>query len=247
MLSVMAGPDDRDRHSLPAGDVDWMGSLSGDIRGLKVAYSADWGYAAVDPRVRELVERAVKVFESDLGCTVEQADPGWEDPYGAFWAVLCGETDLKGLREMVAKHGANMSSHIVDFAAREWTAEEITNAITARKAVYNKMWRFMRNYDLVLTPTLACPPFPIHMQGPEKIDGRWVHPVYWLSFTFPMNLTGQPAASVPAGWTDDGLPVGLQIIGRHLDDSLVLKASAAYEAAAPWRDRWPPMLEAMGL
>ena len=247
MLSVMAGPDDRDRHSLPEGDVDWMGCPDGGIEGLKIAYSADWGYAAVDPQVREIVERAVKVFESDLGCTVEQADPGWEDPYGAFWAVLCGETDLKGLREMVARHGDNMSSHIVDFAAREWTAEDITNATMARKAVYNKMWRFMRNYDLVLTPTLACPPFPIHMQGPEKIDDRWVHPVYWLSFTFPVNLTGQPAASVPAGWTDDGLPVGLQIIGRHLDDSLVLKASAAFEEAAPWRDRWPPMLDAMGL
>ncbi len=106
------------------------------------------------------------------------------------------------------------------------------------------MWRFMARYDLLLTPTLTVPPFALHMQGPEKVDGHYVRPEQWLSFTYPMNMTGQPAASVPAGWTDDGLPVGLQIVGRHLDDALVLRASAAFEAAAPWRHRWPPVAAA---
>jgi aspartyl-tRNA(Asn)/glutamyl-tRNA(Gln) amidotransferase subunit A len=247
MLSIMAGPDDRDRHSLPAGDVDWMESLKGDLKGKKVAYSADWGYAPVDPAVRDVVGKAVKVFERDLGCHVEEVNPGWPDLFGAFWTVLCGETDLKGLRGMVRKYGDKMSSHIGDFANRNWTAEELTDAMVVRKMVYNKMWRLMRNYDLLLTPTLSCPPFPILMQGPDKIEGRWVPSTHWLSFTFPINLTGQPAASVPAGWTKDGLPVGLQIVGPHLGDAIVLRASAAYEAAAPWKDRWPPMLDKMGL
>jgi aspartyl-tRNA(Asn)/glutamyl-tRNA(Gln) amidotransferase subunit A len=247
MLSVMAGPDDRDRHSLPAPNFEWMECLSGDLKGKRVAYSRNWGYVPVDPEVRSIVDNAVKIFERDLGCIVEEASPGWEDPYGPFWALLCGETDLTGLRKMVAEHGSRMSTHIVDFANRNWSAEDITNANITRKAVYNKMWKFMRKYDFLLTPTLACLPFPVHMQGPEKIDGHWVHPVYWLSFTFPINMTGQPAASVPAGWTDDGLPVGLQIVGRHLDDPMVLRASAAFEAVAPWRDRWPPMLGEMGL
>ena len=88
------------------------------------------------------------------------------------------------------------------------------------------MWRFMANYDLLLTPTLAVPPFPVHMQGPEIIEGRMVRSADWLCFTFPANLTGQPAASVPAGFTTDGLPVGLQIIGRHLDDRTVLAPPA---------------------
>jgi aspartyl-tRNA(Asn)/glutamyl-tRNA(Gln) amidotransferase subunit A len=79
------------------------------------------------------------------------------------------------------------------------------------------------------------------MQGPEIIDGRAVAPTSWLSFTLPVNLTGQPAASVPAGWTAEGLPVGLQIIGRHLDDATVLRASARFEEAAPWAGRWPPL------
>ena len=100
----------------------------------------------------------------------------------------------------------------------------------------------MQSYDLLLTPTLAVPPFALHTQGPEKIDGRIVAPFQWLAFTFPLNMTGQPAATVPAGWTDDGLPVGLQIIGRHLDDPLVLRASAAFEAARPWKHRWPSIV-----
>jgi aspartyl-tRNA(Asn)/glutamyl-tRNA(Gln) amidotransferase subunit A len=103
------------------------------------------------------------------------------------------------------------------------------------------MAQFMARYDLLLTPTLAVPPFAIHMQGPEKIDRRYVQPAEFLCFTFLINLTGQPAASVPAGFTKDGLPVGLQIIGRHLDDPTVLRASAVFEAATPWRNKWPPI------
>lgn len=242
MMSVIAGPDPRDRFSLPEAAFDWMDCLDGDLRGLRVAYSADWGYAAVDPRVRRIIGEAVKVFERDLGCVVEEANPGWDDPYAAFWGLVALESDLKGLREMVAKHGAQMTPHIVDFILRPWTAEDLTNAVMSRKAVNNKMWRFMQNYDLLLTPTLAVPPFAVHTQGPEKIDGRIVAPFQWLAFTFPLNMTGQPAASIPAGFTDDGLPVGLQIVGRHLDDPLVLRASAAFERARPWQDRWPELI-----
>jgi len=109
------------------------------------------------------------------------------------------------------------------------------------------MWRLMQSYDLLLTPTLGVPPFPVYMQEPEIIDGRMVAPTQWLCFTFPMNMTGQPAATVPAGFTTDGLPVGLQIIGRHLADQSVLQACAAFEAARPWCDRWPPLLGELGL
>ncbi len=247
MLSVIAGPDDRDRHTLPGPEFDFMECLEGDLRGLKVAYSPDWGYAAVDSEVRQVVDEAVRVFERDLGCVVEEAHPGWEDPYYAFWGLVALETDLQGMRGLVDKYPGQISPHLVDFLRRPWTAEELTNAVIARKAVVNKMWKFMRRYDLLLTPTLACLPFAVHVQGPEKIGGRMVEQFQWLAFTFPMNMTGQPAASVPAGWTEDGLPVGLQIVGRHLDDSMVLRASAAFEAAKPWRNRWPPMLAELDL
>jgi len=204
------------------------------------------GYAAVDDEVREVVGRAVQVFERDLGCVVEEADPGWEDPYDTFWGLVLNETDLRGMRAMADELGDRMTPHVAEAVRRDWTAEDFTNAVVGRKAVCNKMWRFMRTYDLLLTPTLAVPPFEVGIQGPEVIDGREVDPFYWLSFTFPLNLTGQPAATVPAGFTRDGLPVGLQIIGRHLDDPSVLRASAAFEAAAPWKDRWPPLLREVG-
>ena len=244
MLSVMAGPDDRDRFSLPRADFDWLEQAEpGDLSGLKVAYSSDWGYASVDPEVRRVVGEAVEIFERDLGCSVEETHPGFEDPYDAFWGMVVLDTDLAGMRRMADELGEKMSPHLVELLERDWSAEDLTNAVKVRKAVCNKMWRFMRNYDLLLTPTLAVPPFETGIQGPDVIDGREVGTTYWLSFTFPMNMTGQPAATVPAGFTADGLPVGMQIVGRHLDDPMVLKAAAAFEAAKPWKDLWPPLLE----
>lgn len=248
MLSIIAGPDARDRYSLPAADFNWTTVTDGGIKGCRVAYSPNLGYAAVDPRVQQIVGEAVHVFERDLGCTVEQADPGWDNPYEAFWAIVANETDLRGMRRLLDGLGEDkMTPHLVDFLRREWTAEEFTDALMMRKHVNNKMWRFMQNYDLLLTPTLAVPPFEVGIQGPSVIDGKPVEPFEWLHFTYPLNFTGQPAATIPAGWTEDGLPVGLQIIGRHLDDALVLRASAAFEAAASWRNRWPALLEKLGL
>jgi aspartyl-tRNA(Asn)/glutamyl-tRNA(Gln) amidotransferase subunit A len=201
----------------------------------------------VDPQVRAVVDRAAEVFERDLGCVVERADPGWADPYESFWGVVMNESDLVGLRRLADSLGDRMSPHLVEVLRADWTAEQFTTALMGRKAVYNASWRFFRDYDLLLTPTLAVPAFEHGIQGPTVIDGREVEQFYWLSFTFPYNLTGQPAATVPAGFTPDGLPVGLQIVGRRLDDALVLRASAAFEAAAPWADRWPPLLDEMGL
>jgi aspartyl-tRNA(Asn)/glutamyl-tRNA(Gln) amidotransferase subunit A len=157
------------------------------------------------------------------------------------------ETDLKGMRQLVQQYGSQMSPHLVEAVRTSLADEAISDAIKARKAVANKAWRFFRKYDFVLTPTTAVAPFGLGIQGPASIDGKAAAPLQWLPFTFPFNMTGQPAASVPAGFTPEGLPVGLQIIGRHLDDPMVLCASAAYEAAAPWKDRWPPLLAQLGL
>jgi aspartyl-tRNA(Asn)/glutamyl-tRNA(Gln) amidotransferase subunit A len=247
MMSAIAGPDDRDRHSLPEPNFQWMETLKGDLKGKRVAYSADWGYALVDPEVREIVGRAVKVFESDLGCIVEEANPGWEDPFNPFITIALMETDLKGMRRLVQQHGNQMMPHLVEALKTPLSDEAITDALMARKTVTNKAWQFFRKYDLVLTPTTAVAPFSLGILAPPTIDGKAAGSSQWMPFAFPFNMTGQPAASVPAGFTRDGLPVGLQIVGRHLDDPMVLRASAAYEAVAPWKDRWPPMLAQKGL
>lgn len=245
-LSVLVGADIRDRISLPNTSTNWLEAIAGDrigdMKGLRIAYSEDWGYMAVDPTVRDVVRQAVRVFERDLGCVVEAADPGWDDPYDAFAAIVALDSDLVGMRQMIEQYGDRIEPYVRDLIGMDWTAEHFSMAGMVRKAVYNQMWRLMQRYDLLLTPTLPVVPFDYSIPTPPVVEGRQMRVADWLGFTFPINLTGQPAATVPAGWTAEGLPVGLQIVGRPLDDQLVLRASAAYEQVKPWCDRKPPVL-----
>ncbi len=239
MMSVMAGPDMRDRHSIPCSDVEWISSLEKPLDGLRIAFSVDFGYIAVDKEVRDVVTKAARHFARELGAELEEVDPGIADEGATFAALVAFESDLTGMRQMQSDLGSRMSPHLSGMLQREWRAEHFTDANTARKKICNQLWRFMQRYDLLLTPTLAVPPFPLNMQGPEIIDGRMVRSDHWLSFCYPFNFTGQPAASIPAGFTASGLPIGLQIVGRHLDDGLVLAASAAFERIQPWNHLYP--------
>lgn len=241
MMSVIAGPDMRDRHSIPSADVDWLAALEKPLSGLHIAFSADFGYIAVDPEVRQVTTEAARRFARESGAELDEVDPGIADEVASFAALVAFESDLSGMRKMQAELGPKMSPHLSAMLQHEWHAETFTDANTTRKKVCNQLWRFMQRYDLLLTPTLAVPPFPLNMQGPEMIDGRMVRSDHWLSFCFPFNFTGQPAASVPAGFTASGLPIGLQIVGRHLDDGLVLAASAAFERIQPWNHLYPAL------
>lgn len=247
MMSVIAGADDRDRRTFP-NTIDWVNVPKGGIKGLRVAFTEDWGYQPVDSEVRTLCAQAAKVFQSDLGCEVETASPWNENYSSSFFTLVMAEMDLKGMRELVKKYKDQMMPHLVDAINEQMTDEQITDAMMTRKKVVNQSWRFMRKYDLLLTPTIAVLPFAQGIQGPETIEGKKVSgPFDWIAFTYHFNLTGQPAAAVPVGFTKDGLPVGLQIVGRHLDDVTVLKASYAFEMARPWKDKWPPILLSMNL
>ena len=202
VLSVIAGPDPRDRHSIPAGDVDWRASAApGDLRGLRVAFSADLGRVAVDPEVARVVAEAAGAF-ADLGCEVVAADPSFPDPGAAFAALIALESDLRGMREIVDRHGHEMSPHLVDLITRAVAAEDVH-----RRARRPARPSSTRCGGSCATTTCSSrrrsrrPPFPVHMQGPERVGGRYVRDTAWLSFTYPFNLTGQPAATVPAGFT----------------------------------------------
>lgn len=239
MLSIMAGPSHMDRHSIPDEGLDYLNIIKNkDIKGLKIAWSPDLGNVAVDPQVRKITEQAVKVFEQ-LGCHIEEANPGFKVTPEEFWTLVARDTDLAGLRKVARENDGLLGPTMTSFIQNDYTAEELTNAHILRQDVNIKMRKFMKNYDLLLTPTLAVPPFEVGINGPTEIDGKTVHDSHWLSFVFPINMTGQPAATIPAGWTEDGLPIGLQIIGRHLDDRTVLQASTAFETAKPWASRWP--------
>ena len=236
LMSVIAGPDPRDRHSIP-NDVDWLGCLKRDIAGARIGYCPDWGKmpVALDPQIRALTDRAVNVFASELGCKVETISPPWGFPVGQFRTLIVVDTDLKAVRALIARHGDRMSSNIVNLMKMEWTAEQFTDAITFRKAIQNQMHRLMQRFDFLVTPTTTNLPPPA-----DKAAGAADYERPLPTFTCIANMTGQPAASLPAGFAADGLPVGLQIVGRHLADARVLGACAAFERARPWADRWPP-------
>ncbi|MQY31954.1 amidase [Nocardia aurantia] len=245
IMNTLAGPDPRDRHTIPGGDVDWANTTDEtDLRGIRIGYTADFGYLPVDPQVRAATDRAADRFARELGATVEHFVPGWPDPAPHFTALIMADTDLVGLRRMVRDIGDRMSPHLVQILETPWTAEDLTQALMMRKAVVNHMIEVMRRFDLILSPTTAVAAFDLDSVGPTEIDGRTVSPTTWQGFTPIANLTGQPAISVPSGTTEAGLPVGIQLIGGHLADGTVLRAAAAYERAARADGGWPDLAPA---
>jgi aspartyl-tRNA(Asn)/glutamyl-tRNA(Gln) amidotransferase subunit A len=238
LLNIIAKPDARDWHSLPDPDTDYTWRLGVNMRGRRIGYSRRLGFVKrVAPEVEELVAAAVRRFET-LGAFVEEVEPDFGDPSMIFrnlwWAgagLLLGDLPPEkkaqldpGLRRM-AEEGATLP------------LKDYLKANAARGTYGSRMRQFMENYDFLLTPTVATPAFDVGQLTPLDDDGNaWMA---WTPFSFPFNLTQQPAASVNCGFTKDGLPVGLQIVGRMYDDAGVLAASSAYEAVDPYTDRVP--------
>lgn len=245
IMDVIAGPSPWDRHSLPNEGLEYLAALADrDIRGLRIAFSMDFGFAVLDSEVRNVVQNAITVFEH-LGAHVERVDPDIGDLSDVFQGLVARDSDLKGLRQLAQQHRDEMGAQILSVVDRDWSAEQLTDAHFQRQATCMTMHCLMDEYDLFLTPTLAVTPFDVGVAGPETIDGETVSAAAWKPFTCLANLTGQPAASVPAGWTDNGLPVGLQIIGRRLEDLTVLRASAVFEDARPWAHRRPALVQSI--
>jgi len=238
LLNVISKPDARDWFGLPHEPTDYAAGLEESMRGKRIAFSPRMGWVEkVVPEVEALVAAAARRFET-LGAHVEMVDPPGRDSGKTFrtlwWAgagFLLGDlpddkkTQLDpGLRHM-AEEGAAIA--LKDYLA----------ANAARGAYGSAMRQFMEHFDYILTPSVATPAFDVGMISPLGDDGRaWMQ---WTPFSFPFNLTQQPAASINCGFTKDGLPVGLQIVGRMFDDAGVLAASAAYEAADPHFDKTP--------
>ena len=241
-LAVAAGRDDRDGWSLPAPPVDYAGELARPLeRPLRVAWSPRLGYAAVVPEVVRITRQGVGVLEA-LGWHVEEADPGFEDPasisdafrYPAL-AVLLGDR--------LAADRDRMDPLLVDLveAGQRMSGTDVAAALMRRHALWLATDAFFQRFDLLATPVVSVPPFRLEAGAPREVAGRPVSRRGWTPFTYPFNLAGVPAIALPCGWTPEGLPVGLQLVARRLDDALLLRAAAAFEAAAPWADRRPPL------
>jgi Asp-tRNA(Asn)/Glu-tRNA(Gln) amidotransferase A subunit family amidase len=242
MLDVLAGPDDRDRHSLPAtAGPPFLAACEDGIAGLSVAWSADLGHGRVESEVADLCADAAVRFES-LGCHVEVVVPTWDDPEPIYRTLAAGEA-FAAYRDRLDAGEGLLDPALVELLrfGETITADQYLGALLARREFWGEVQRFLARFDLLITPTVAVAPFAIDALPIQEIDGTPVSRLGWTPFTYPFNLTGQPAASVPAGVTASGLPVGLQIVGRRHADRTVLAASAAWEAAAPWHARRPDL------
>lgn len=214
---------------------DALATLQDGIRGLRVAYSADLGYFEVSPDVDRACSSAAEVF-AGLGCLVDEIDLGLErDIERHFMVLWCGK--LATMYSGLASEELNLLEPKVQELIAEGeklSAVDYGRANLAREKVWNSLAQVYEDYDLIICPTTAVAAFPSAQGAPRVINGKAVDPLIGWFLTYPFNLTGHPAASIPCGISDDGLPVGLQIIGRRLEDALVLRASRAFERASPW-------------
>ena len=238
MLDVMAGPDPSDRHSLSRAP-SFVEDIQGGISGLRIAWSIDLGYAEVEPEVERLTEGAARAFE-DLGCRVDSASPALDDPWDIV-DVLFAIGQAGGVADNLNSVGPLLDQGRLKIIERalEWPAVAVQQAMSRRDGYWDGMRSFFDDYDLLLTPTVPVEAFEAGRDFPETINGVPMSYLSWTPFTYPFNLTGQPSASVPCGFTSNGLPVGIQITGRWRDDATVLRAAARFEEVRPWANHVP--------
>ncbi|MGY4254272.1 aspartyl-tRNA(Asn)/glutamyl-tRNA(Gln) amidotransferase subunit A [Bradyrhizobium sp. USDA 4516] len=229
LLDVIGRPDGRDWTALPPAEISWQAELEQGVRGLRIAFSPNLGYAQIDAQIERIVTEAANTL-AGLGAIVEQVDPGIEDPidlFQTFW--FAGAAKL--LASFDPAHRALVEQGLQAVAEKGRAIDAVTylRAVDRREALGRHFNRFHQDWDLLLTPTTAYPASAIDASEADLV----IRPIR-SPFTYPFNLTQQPAASVPAGLTDAGLPVGLQIIGAKFTDTTVLRAARAFEQAKPF-------------
>jgi aspartyl-tRNA(Asn)/glutamyl-tRNA(Gln) amidotransferase subunit A len=241
LVDVITAPDVRDWSAGEPPRGPYLDGLDAGVAGLRIAYSPRLGYADVDPEVESLVRAAVGVL-AEGGALVEEVDPGFDDPVDAYHTLW-----FSGAAKVVLSHGDDAVDRIDPGLAeiveegRRMTALDYLDATAVRMDLGVRMGRFHETYDVLVTPTLPGTAFEAGVEVPAGSGlRRWTG---WTPFSYPFNLTQQPAASVPCGLTASSLPVGLHVVGPRHADALVLRACRAYEAATSWRwpqpDDWP--------
>ena len=253
MLGVMSGPDDRDPYSLPANGADYMAATRRSVAGLRVAWSPDLGVFPIDPEVARVTREAVAAFEV-AGAHVDEVRVGFKrsqeelcDCWMRQSAVRSAQTADAFKEQGIDLLGAHRDEISPEFAAslelgHTQSALEYRGDDVIRTEVLDALQDVFDDYDLLVCPTLAALPVENatdgNTLGPSEIAGRRVDPLLGWCLTYPINFTGHPAASIPAGLSTDGLPIGLQVVGRRFADETVIAASAAFEQARPWADTY---------
>jgi len=235
MMNAITQPDARDWHALPFDARDYREGLGDGIAGARVAWSPRLGRFTVEREVDAITREAVRAL-ADAGAHVEEADPPLPDVHAIFrvhWWIGC----YNAVRSIAPERRALMDPGLVRIAdeARSLGLDDYLDAIAARGAFGASMRAFHERYEFLVTPTVAVAPFTAGTLAPESLGDVGSDWTTWASFSYPFNLTQQPAATVPCGFTASGLPIGLQIVGAMHDDRGVLRAARAFERARPWQ------------
>jgi aspartyl-tRNA(Asn)/glutamyl-tRNA(Gln) amidotransferase subunit A len=236
LLDVVSGYDSRDWSALPPPHRPFTRALHDGVAGHRVAVSPGLGYAALEPEIAAAVGDCAAVL-TELGAHVEEADPGFDDPAPAF-EMLWYTGAAKAIEKIPAERRELMDPGLVEACTlgERYSALDYLEANRVRMALGELMGRFHDRYDLLLTAAVPMPAFAAGRDAPQ-LGRSWVS---WTPLSYPFNLTQQPAASVPWGFTAAGLPIGVQIVGPRHEDHRVLAAAMALQQARPWQDRRPP-------
>jgi len=239
LLTAIAGFDARDPFSVAEAMPDFLGACERPVKGLKVAWSPTLGYAKPAREIVAITEQAVSVFES-LGCRVEQVDRVMDADPADLWT----SEFYAGIGTRLKKQYRD-SPELLDPALRDVLERALSQTFDAyygnvvtRYAFRESIRRFFERYDLLMTPQTPLAAFDVGIDVPPELPD--CNMVSWLYYTYPFNLTGQPAASVPVGFTVDNLPVGLQIVAKTNREVDIFSAAAAFEQARPWAQHRPP-------
>ena len=240
LLRVLAGPHDRDANMLRQPPPDFLDGLDSGVQGLRIAWSPDLGYAAVDPEVAKVTAEAARVFE-ELGASVEEPGVTVEQPFGRMSAIVAANGYVS-YGYVLEENPDDLTEYARARLERgkAVTGQEYSRALRELELLKFQMATLLETYDLLMTPTMAVTAFEVG-KYPTEIAGRPVEEWGFNPFGIVFNLTGQPAANVPCGFSTGGLPIGLHVVGRMWDEVTVLRASAAFEQARPWADRLPPV------
>lgn len=240
MLSVLSGFDPRDPNSAPVPQDDWLAACDAGVAGMRIAWSEDLGYVRPDPEVVAAARAAVELLAA-AGAHVEEAEPGFDDPIGIYRSDYAASNGVR-FRELLDQHREHMDPDVVRLieSARGVTLEEIHRDRMTRQALRETLAGFFERYDLLATPAAPTVPFAAGRIYPEA-RGAPDDLLGWLGYTYPFNLTGHPAASVPAALLQGRLPIGLQLVSRPWREADIFRAAAVVEAATGLADRHPPI------
>lgn len=242
MLDAIKGPFLGDRHSLPDDETSYFDIITEKPEKLKIGYTLDLGYAKViDPEVKNAVLNSLDVFR-EFNWDVNEIKMKLRKPELAFYTIWISKLAYE-LSPKLKKWEDQMDPDLIKLikAGMGYDAFSLVRAMKARKDIYETFYKIFKDVDILITPTTAVPAFELGKMFPKKINEKNVSPTAWQAFTFPFNLTEQPAASIPCGWSKKGLPIGMQIIGSKFDEKTVLQVSKAFEEVKPWQGKRPDL------